>query len=141
MAGSASTSFLSTMRNAGWSTFYAAAWGGRNIWTPAQTNLVRANNAGFKVAAYAFLNFDNGSTISGAPANQTGQWQVDQGLRAIGYVNNKSSLPYDLKYFMIDIENAYQGTMAPQDRVQRIAEAVQHVRNLGFWPMNFFAAK
>lgn len=135
MAGSGSVSFFNTMRNAGWSTFYAAAWGGRNIWTPAQTNLVRAHNAGFKVAAYAFLNFDNGSTIAGAPANQTGQWQVDQGLRAIGYVNNKSSLPYDLKYFMIDIENSYQGTMSPENRVQRIAEAVQHVRNLGFWPM------
>jgi hypothetical protein len=135
MAGSASTTFLNTMRSAGWSTFYAASWGGRNIWSPAQTNLIRASNAGFKVAAYAFLNFDNSSTIAGAPANQTGQWQVDQGLRAIGYNTNKTSLPYDLKYFMVDIENAYQGTMAPEDRVQRIAEAVQHVRNLGFWPM------
>ncbi|QYK54472.1 MAG: hypothetical protein KF824_06125 [Fimbriimonadaceae bacterium] len=135
MAGTASQSFLNSMRAAGWSSFFAAAWGGRNIWTPAATNLIRANNAGFKVAAYAFLNFDNSSTIAGAPANQTGQWQVDQGLKAIGFVGNKSSLPYDLKYFMIDIENAYQGTMAPDDRVQRIAEAVQHVRNLGFWPM------
>ncbi|MFM9874669.1 MAG: hypothetical protein ACKVQS_14530, partial [Fimbriimonadaceae bacterium] len=135
MAGSASTTFLNTMRAAGWNTFFTAAWGGRNIWTAAATNLTRANNAGYKVAAYAFLNFDNGSTIAGAPANQTGQWQVDQGLRAIGYVNNKASLPYDLKYFMIDLENAFQGTMAPQDRVQRVAEAVQHVRNLGFWPM------
>lgn len=135
MAGTASQSFLNSMRAAGWSTFFAAAWGGRNPWSPAAVNLIRANNAGFKVAAYAFMNFDNSSTIPGAPANQTGQWQVDQGLKAIGYVGNKSSLPYDLKYFMIDVENAYQGTMAPDDRVQRIAEAVQHVRNLGFWPM------
>jgi len=135
MAGTASQSFLSSMRAAGWSSFFAAAWGGRNPWSPAATNLVRANNAGFKVAAYAFMNFDNSSTIAGAPANQTGQWQVDQGLKAIGYVGSKASLPYDLKYFMIDIENAYQGTMAPEDRVQRVAEAVQHVRNLGFWPM------
>lgn len=135
MAGSATQSFLNSMRAAGWSSFFAAAWGGRNPWSPAATNLVRANNAGFKVAAYAFMNFDNSSTIAGAPANQTGQWQVDQGLKAIGYVGSKASLPYDLKYFMIDIENAYQGTMAPEDRVQRVAEAVQHVRNLGFWPM------
>ena len=135
MAGSASVSFLTTMRNAGWSTFYAAAWGGHGPWSPSALNLIRASQAGFKVAAYAFLNFDNGSTVAGAPTNQTGQWQVDQGLKALGYNTNKSSLPYDLKYFMIDIENRYQGTMAPEDRVQRIAEAVQHVRNLGFWPM------
>lgn len=135
MAGFGSQTFFNTLRNAGWASFFQAAWGGRNIWPDAAGNLVRANNAGYKVAAYAFLNFDNGSTIAGAPANQTGAWQVDQGLRAIGYVNNKSSLPYDLKYFMIDLENRFQGTMAPQDRVQRIAEAVQRVRNLGFWPM------
>lgn len=135
MAGTATTSFLNTMRAAGWSTFFQAAWGGHGYWTSAATNLIRANQAGYKVAAYAFLNFDNGSTVPGAPANQTGQWQVDQGLKAIGFVTNKTSLPYDLKYFMVDIENVYQGTMSPDDRVQRIAEAVQRVRNLGFWPM------
>lgn len=135
MAGFGSQTFFNTLRNAGWASFFQAAWGGRNIWPDAAGNLIRANNAGYKVAAYAFLNFDNGSTISGAPANQTGAWQVDQGLRAIGYVNNKNSLPFDLKYFMIDLENRFQGTMPPQDRVQRIAEAVQRVRNLGFWPM------
>jgi hypothetical protein len=135
MAGLGTQAFFNSMRAAGWSTYFAAAWGGRNIWSPAAQNLQRANAAGMKVAAYAFLNFDNSSTIAGAPANQTGQWQVDQGLRACGYVGTKASLPFDLKYFMIDIENSYVGTMAPVDRAQRIAEAVQHARNLGFWPM------
>ncbi len=135
MAGAGSVSFFTTLRAAGWASFYQALWGGRNTWPDARTNLQRAHNAGFKVAGYVFLNFDNGSTLSGAPANQTGQWQVDRALAGIGFTGNKSSLPYDLKYVMIDLENRYWGTMTPADRVQRIAEACQHIRNLGFWPM------
>ncbi len=135
MAGAGSVSFFTTLRAAGWASFYQALWGGRNTWPDARTNLQRAHNAGFKVAGYVFLNFDNGSTLSGAPANQTGQWQVDRALAGIGFNGNKSSLPYDLKYVMIDLENRYWGTMTPADRVQRIAEACQHIRNLGFWPM------
>jgi len=135
MAGAGSVSFFTTLRAAGWASFYQALWGGRNTWPDARTNLQRAHNAGFKVAGYVFLNFDNGSTLSGAPANQTGQWQVDRALSGIGFTGNKSSLPYDLKYVMIDLENRYWGTMTPADRVQRIAEACQHIRNLGFWPM------
>lgn len=135
MAGFGSQSFFNTLRAAGWYSFYQAAWGGRNIWPDARQNLVRAHNAGFKVAAYVFLNFDNGSTIAGAPANQTGDWQVDRALAGIGFNGNKASLPYDLKYVMVDVENRFWGTMSQADRVQRIAEAVQRVRNLGFWPM------
>ncbi|MDI9641398.1 hypothetical protein QM565_37565 [Geitlerinema splendidum] len=135
MAGFGSTTFFQTMRNAGWSTFFAAGWGGRTIWPDARNNLIRAHNAGFKVAVYTFLNFDNGSTIGGAPANQTGAWQVDQTLAGIGFTGNKSSLPYDLKYVMIDIENRFWGSMSQADRVHRIAEACQRARNLGFWPM------
>lgn len=135
MAGAGSQTFFNNMYAAGWQTFFAASWGGYSKWAPAAVNMIRAHNAGCKVAAYCFMNFDNGSTIPGAPANQTGDWQVDQALANIGYVNNKSSLPYDLKYLMIDIENRFQGTMSTDDRVQRIAEGVQRVRNLGFWPM------
>lgn len=135
MASGASQSFFNQMYAAGWDTFFAASMGGRNLWPAAGTNLQRAANAGMKVAMYVFLNFDNGSTIAGAPANQTGDWQVNVALQNIGYNGNKSSLPYDLKYVMIDIENQFMGTMSTQDRVQRIAEAVQRARNLGFWPM------
>lgn len=136
-AGSISLANFINFKNAGWDSHFQAAWGGRNRWSSARQNLLNAHAAGMKVAAYAFLNFDNGSTIAGAPANQTGSWQVDQGLIAIGYdfTIGKSSLPYDLKYFMIDLENQFMGTMSTADRVQRIAEAVQRARNLGFWPM------
>lgn len=135
MAGGASQSFFNQMYAAGWDTFFAASMGGRSLWPSAATNLQRAANAGMKVAMYVFLNFDNGSTIAGAPANQTGDWQVNVALQNIGYNGSKASLPYDLKYVMIDIENQFMGTMSTQDRVQRIAEAVQRARNLGFWPM------
>lgn len=140
-AGSVSQSAFNAMKNAGWAYHFQAAWGGRSKWTSAKQNLINARNAGMKLAAYAFLNFDNGSTISGAPANQDGFWQVDQGLAACGYVNtgnpavDKANLGLDLKYFMIDIENVFWGTMSQGDRVQRIAEACQRARNLGFWPM------
>lgn len=141
IAGSVSQATLTSMKNAGWAYLFQAGWGGRSKWSSAKQNLINGRNAGLKLAAYAFLNFDNGSTIAGAPAIQDGFWQVDQGLSACGYVNtgnpvqDKANLGLDLKYFMIDIENVFWGTMSQGDRVQRIAEACQRARNLGFWPM------
>lgn len=133
-AGGISQTAFNNLRAAGWMNHFAASWGGYNVWPAARQNMINATNAGMKVAMYVFLNFDNGSTISGAPANQTGQWQVDRALANVGYTG-PGSLPFDLKYIMIDIENRFWGTMSQADRVQRIAEAVQRVRNLGFRPM------
>lgn len=135
IAGSISQSTLQQFRDRGWTSLAQASWGGRNVWSSARNNLLRAHAVGMKVAAYAFLNFDNGSTIPGAPANQTGAWQIDQCLFNIGFNGDKASLPYDLKYVIIDVENQFMGTMSTAERVQRIAEAVQRARNYGFWPM------
>jgi hypothetical protein len=133
--GSASVATFTNFKNAGWPTVYQAAWGGRGRWSSAKQNLINANLAGMKVACYCLINFDDSSTIAGAPANQTGSWQVDQALIAIGYDFSigKNSLPYDLKFIGIDIET-FWGTMSQRDRVQRIAEAAQRIRTLGFIP-------
>jgi len=134
LAGACSQATFANFRAKGWTSHFQASWGGRNKWPDARQNLINAHNAGMKVATYAFLNFDNSSSIPGAPADQTGIWQMEQCLTNIGFNGNKSSLIYDLKYVVIDVENTYVGTMTPANRVQRIAEAVQHARNYGFWP-------
>jgi len=134
LAGACSQATFANFRAKGWTSHFQASWGGRNVWPDARQNLINAHNAGMKVATYAFLNFDNSSTISGAPSDQTGIWQMDKCLQNIGFNGNKSSLAYDLKYVVVDVENTYVGTMSPANRVQRIAEAVQRARNYGFWP-------
>lgn len=135
MAGRGSLSGFQQFKAGGWDTFFAAAWGGNGRWPDCRQNLLWATQAGMRVAAYAFINFDNSSTVAGAPANQTGSWQIDQALAATGYSGNKATLGFDLKYMMIDVENRYWGTMSQDDRVQRIAEGMQRARNLGFWTM------
>jgi hypothetical protein len=136
LVGSLTVAQFQAFKADGWDSHFAAGWGGRSRWSTARQNLINAAQAGMKVGAYCLLNFDNGSTISGAPANQTGQWQVDQAFTAVGYnfTTGKSSLPYDLKYMVVDVET-FWGTMTAAQRVQRVAEAVQRIRDLGFWPM------
>jgi hypothetical protein len=134
--GSTTVAQFQQLKSQGWSYHFAAAWGGRNTWSSARQNLLNANTAGLKVGAYCLLNFDNSSTISGAPTDQTGDWQVDRALGAIGYnfTTGKSSLGFDLKYMVVDVET-FWGTMTAQQRAQRIAQAIQRIRNLGFFPM------
>lgn len=134
-AGTVTLSAFQQFKAAGWDSHFQASWGGRNTWPAARQNLLNAHAAGLKVAAYVFLNFDNGSTITGAPANQSGDWQVDRAFANIGWTGTKDSLGFPLKFMMIDIENQFMGTMTTDERVQRIAEAVQRVRNLGFRTM------
>lgn len=135
MAGRGSLSGFQQFKAGGWDTFFAAAWGGNGRWPDCRQNLLWANQVGMRVAAYAFINFDNSSPVAGAPPIQTGSWQIDQALAATGYNGNKAAMGFDLKYMMIDVENRYWGTMSQDDRVQRIAEGMQRARNLGFWTM------
>lgn len=111
------------------------AWGGRgkDAFAGPQLRDARTLSATpsrfgtMRTGAYVFLNFDNG--VSGGPANQTGRWQVEQALAALGpeaaYVD----------FVAVDVEDAYKGAMSTTARVQRIQEAVQAIRDAGLNPI------
>ena len=117
----------------------AAAWGGRTTFgTPAETRLAAAP-CGILKAAYCLLNFDNSSVIAGAPAWQTGGWQVQQGIAAIGdEIKN-------INFISLDVEVPGDGTTLDQNlptdpqseyqRSQRVAEAVQAVLDVNKQPI------
>ncbi len=105
------------------------AWGGRRQNQYAQAQLQMAFQAGMKVAAYCFLNFDNDAHLPGAPASQTGGWQVQQALEAIGPMRDA------LAFLAVDVEPRYKGRMSPQARVQRIREAVTAIKRAGLPPV------
>jgi len=131
--GSSPQATFENFRSKGWTNLIQMSWFGRLDYPNASQAVINAHNAGMKIAAKAELNFDNSSFLPDAPADQTGVWQMEKCLASIGFTGDKSSLVFDLKLVVIQVER-YMGTMAPADRVQRIAEAVQHIRNSGFWP-------
>ncbi|MBS1720817.1 MAG: hypothetical protein JST35_10255 [Armatimonadetes bacterium] len=165
VAGSLSIANFQSFFNAGWQTFYQAGFGGRNYWSSARQNLLNAKSVGMKLGVYAFMNFDNGATFSGSPNDQNGMWHTDRALIAAGYDNSqvdvadanlrvqnriaaRTAMNLTLYYVTADLENTFQGNVvrgtalapagAPMTtalKVQRMAEAVQRTRNLGFWPM------
>lgn len=131
--GTTTVAQFQAIRADGWDSHYQSCWNGRTTWSTTRPNLLNANAAGMKLGAYCVLNFDDSSTISGAPAIQTGAWQVDQALANCGFnfAVGKSSLGFNLTYFMIDVER-YWGDSTIDERVERIAQALQRARNLGF---------
>jgi GH25 family lysozyme M1 (1,4-beta-N-acetylmuramidase) len=94
------------------------AWGGRAKNNFAKSQLNAARQAELKTAAYALLNFDR--------ANESGSYQVNQALMAIG-----EEKPY-LMFMAIDVENAWPVKV---DAIQRIADAVEAVRSAGLTPV------
>jgi len=111
------------LKNAGWTFAVADAFGGQGYF-PAQENLIRAYQAGMRVAAYCLLNFSDTS--------KNGYWQVQQALKSVGLMRSY------LAFMAIDVEvptNGNVGSMTPAQRLARIREAIDAVQKAGLRPI------
>lgn len=97
------------------------AWGGRTKNPHAETQLLAAHQSGLKIAAYTYLNFRE--------KEQNGSFQVEQAIEAIG-----AARPY-LAFMAVDVEPAFLGEESPADRVERITEAANAIREAGLQPI------
>ena len=119
------------------------AWGGRSRNEFASSQLAGARSAGMKTAAYILLNYDDlvcptfsrpvrdeGGRCSGDPVRQEqpgGQWQVRQGLAALGTELDKVS------FIAIDVEWFASGgpSLDPIEQARRaeyILEAIDELK-------------
>lgn len=118
--------YLNLRVNDGKQFVIADAWGGHGNFD-AFSNLYPATTTGIsKLGAYCLLNFDNGSKkLPTAPfgTDQRGELQVAAAFANVG--------PLPIAFMAIDIETVWSGSMSRDDRVARIADAVQEVRRRG----------
>lgn len=119
--------FFDKAKQQGIKVVVAQAWGGRTQSPFADSQLFNAAISGMDTGIYCLLNYDNPS--------QTGDWQVQQALDAVGPVVIET-----LRFVGIDVE-PIGGEGLPQDldsfaaRNQRILEAVLAVQNAGLQPV------
>jgi len=122
------------LRGNGWGYAVVGGFAGHGSSSDFTNNLahdqvMNARTAGLGVGTYCFLNFDNGSLLTGAPANQTGGWQIQQTFRLLG-----DQAAY-VSFVAIDIEAGYMGTMSVAQRMARIREARQAIVDAGLRPI------
>lgn len=109
----------------------AAAWGGRNQYDAA-TILANAPQ-GWQKAAYCELNFNDSARTAVNPRDQTGFWQCQRAIDAVGAQKTH------LKFMAVAAEVAgglWTGTNPERNRaVPRICEAIRSVELAGLRPL------
>ncbi len=101
-------------------------WGGRGKNDHAKNQLQVARCAGFKTAAYTYLSFEK--------LDQTGSWQIDQTLEAVGDKEKKylSFVAVDVELYCDKYGNCWEVNVKPEDRTR---EAVKAVTEAGLKPI------
>lgn len=119
-AGPVSLTTWQQLKQDGLTFVVVSAWQGRGRNRYAQSQLLGAHLAGLKTAAYCLLNFDR--------SDQSGAWQVQQALAAIG--------PQPVSFLALDIETVFfPARLSSKQAVARIRAAIAAVRQAGLQPV------